>query len=259
MKIPKIIHYCWFGPNQIPEVELKCIKSWSHFLPDYKLMFWNENSFDIHLNNFAKQAYEAGHYAFVSDYVRTKVLYEYGGLYLDTDEEVFEGFKELISKESNCFTAFQTRKKLGAGVMGFTPKHSVIKEFVDYYHLNNFKDINGNINTIANVTMFTDILVKRGLKLNGSQQMISDINVFSREYFYPKKISDTEFITTEKTVAIHYGSCSWMTEKEKKRGLNKFWINVMRPTLRTSKNLGTKIIGERSIQKIEIKIRNLLK
>ena len=111
MAIPKIIHYCWFGPNPIPELELKCMESWKKYLPDYKLMFWNEESFDIDSNTFAKQAYEAKCFAFVSDYVRTKVLYEYGGLYLDTDVEILTNFNEII-ENNKCFLGFETRAKL---------------------------------------------------------------------------------------------------------------------------------------------------
>lgn len=95
MEIPKIIHYCWFGPKPIPELELKCIESWQKFLPEYKLMFWNEETFNIAEHQFAKQAYENKYYAFVSDLVRAHVLFEYGGIYLDTDLEVMPGFEKV--------------------------------------------------------------------------------------------------------------------------------------------------------------------
>ena len=85
MKIPKIIHCCWFGPNAIPNKEQKCMESWKVYFPDYEVKLWNENNFDINENQFVKQAYETSHFAFVSDYVRTKVLYEHGGIYLDTN------------------------------------------------------------------------------------------------------------------------------------------------------------------------------
>ena len=81
MSVPKIIHYCWFGPKEIPEMEQKCIASWKKVLPDYKIMFWNEQNFDVNSVPYVREAYEKGKYAFVSDYVRMYALYNYGGVY----------------------------------------------------------------------------------------------------------------------------------------------------------------------------------
>lgn len=258
MQIPKIIHYCWFGPKPIPPLELKCMESWNFFFSDYKFMFWNEESFDVSESSFVKQAYESKHYAFVSDYVRTKVLYEYGGIYLDTDVEILQNFDMVLKKEV-CFLGFETRAKVGTAVMGFTPQHNVLKKFLKFYSDNNFINKNGDVNTIANVTILTDILSKSGLITGGTKQTINDITIFSREYFYPKKISDREFRISSKTVAVHKCSNSWMTDKERRRGNNKIWINIMRPLLRFFRNIGLNILGAERIQNIEIKIRNVLK
>ena len=258
MKIPKIIHCCWFGSNEIPEKEHKCMESWKKYFPEHDVKLWNENNFDINENIFAKQAYEANHFAFVSDYVRTKVLYEYGGLYLDTDVEILQNFDSVLSKET-CFLGFETRAKIGTAVMGFTPKHDVLKHFLKFYQSNNFRKKNGDINTIANVTILTDVLSKRGLIADGTSQTIDDIEVFQREYFYPKKISDSEFVISLQTIAVHKCSNSWMTERERSRGNNKIWINIMRPLLRFFRNLGLNIFGGEHIRQIEIKIRNILK
>ena len=88
MSIPKIIHYCWFGGGPISPESRKCIESWKKYCPDYKIIEWNEQNFEISQNRYAQQAYEAKKYAFVSDYVRLAVLYRYGGIYLDTDVEL---------------------------------------------------------------------------------------------------------------------------------------------------------------------------
>jgi len=81
MSIPKIIHYCWFGGGPISAESQKCMESWKKYCPDYKIIEWNDQNFDISTNRYAQQAYEANKYAFVSDYVRLAVLYEYGGIY----------------------------------------------------------------------------------------------------------------------------------------------------------------------------------
>ena len=258
MNIPKIIHYCWFGPEDIPEKELKCIKSWSAILPDYELMFWNEDSFDFKLNNFAFQAYKDRAYAFVSDYVRTNVLYEHGGIYLDADVELLKGFDGFLI-DDKCLLGFENRSQIGTALMRFTPKHPLIHEFLNYYQHNDFVDSKGNVNTIANVRILNDILKGRGLIADGSCQVLDEIKIYPREYFYPKKISDIDFRIVDETVAIHKFSSSWMSEREKNRGKNIIWINLMRPLLRRLRNFGQKIIGGRHIQSIEVRIRNILK
>lgn len=96
MSIPKIIHYCWFGGGPISPESRKCIESWKKYCPDYKIIEWNEQNFEISQNRYAQQAYEAKKYAFVSDYVRLAVLYRYGGIYLDTDVELVRPLDELL-------------------------------------------------------------------------------------------------------------------------------------------------------------------
>ena len=97
MCIPKIIHYCWFGHNKLPALYEKCIQSWKKYCPDYEIVCWNEENFDITQNRYAKEAYEAGKWAFVSDYVRLKVLFEHGGIYLDTDVELIRPIDALVA------------------------------------------------------------------------------------------------------------------------------------------------------------------
>jgi hypothetical protein len=221
-------------------------------------MFWNENTFDVYSILFTKQAYEEKKYAFVSDYVRVKVLYEYGGIYFDTDVEIVKDFNEILAT-NNCFVGFETKVHVGTAVMGFYAKHSLIENFIKYYENQPFINKNGNMNNIANVAVLTDLLIKSGLQTGGAFQTINDIDIYFREYFYPKKISETEFRTTPVTLAIHKCSNSWMTDRERKRGQNKLWINIVRPILRSFRTFGLNFIGERLIRKIEIQIRNILK
>ena len=96
--IPKIIHYCWFGRNPLPESAKKCIDSWRKFLPDYEIKEWNEDNFDVNIIPYTQQAYEAKKYAFVSDYARFWILYHHGGVYFDTDVEVIRPMDDIIKK-----------------------------------------------------------------------------------------------------------------------------------------------------------------
>ena len=105
----------------------------------------------------------------------------------------------------------------------------------------------------------TDILKEKGLILGGTEQQIAGYHIFNRELFYPKKISETDFAITEDTVAIHMCSNSWLSERERKRGNNKIWIEVIRPTLRGLRAIGIKCLGKERIRKLEIKIRNAMR
>ena len=109
MSIPKIIHYCWFGGGPISAESQKCMESWKKYCPDYKIIEWNEQNFDISQNRYAQQAYEAKKYAFVSDYVRLAVLYEYGGIYLDTDVETLRNNALKVNHHLQIFEVSATK------------------------------------------------------------------------------------------------------------------------------------------------------
>lgn len=256
-KIPQIVHYCWFGPKNFSELENKCIESWRKNLKNYELKLWNEETFDVSTCRFSSQAYQMKKYAFVSDYVRAKVLYEYGGIYLDTDFEILSSIEEFIEKGN--FLGFETKAHLGTAIMAFQPHHDVLKEFIDYYENHPFIDEKGRIDNIANVTILSDILNPIGLKNDNSLQKIEDITIYPREYFYPKRLDLNEFRITEQTVGVHRCTNSWMTERQKKRGNSWYWINICRPFLLKCRETGMRILGKERIRSVEIIIRNLLK
>ena len=111
--IPKIIHYCWFGRGPMPEDNLKCIESWKKFLPDYKLMLWNEDNYDVNSIKFTRQAYQKKKYAFVIDPVRLQLLREHGGIWLDTDIEIIKNLDPLL--ELPAFMSFESDTLLHTG------------------------------------------------------------------------------------------------------------------------------------------------
>ena len=85
--IPKVLHYIWFGGSELPELERKCIESWSKIMPDWEIRRWDESNFDINQCEFCREAYASKKWAFVSDYARYRILYSEGGILLDTDVE----------------------------------------------------------------------------------------------------------------------------------------------------------------------------
>ena len=253
---PKIIHYCWFGGKPLPETETRCMESWKKYLPNYELKLWNEQNFDFSDATYARQAYEAGKFAFVSDYVRTVVLYEHGGTYLDTDMEVLPGFREMIESKENLL-GFLTSRQIGGGVISLAPHHELMKRFMEFYDRDFLS--NGVMNVCDNTSVLTGFLREQGLVMNRQSQQVGDIYVLSREYLYPKKLSDGRFETTEASVAIHHGSGSWMSERQRKRGSNILWIKVCRPILCTIKSCLIKVLGDDRARRLEVWTRDKLR
>lgn len=96
--IPRKIHYCWFGGNELPKEAKECIESWKKYFPDYEIVEWNESNVDLNSCRYVKQAYEHKKWAFVSDYFRFQILYELGGVYFDTDVKVLQSMEPIIKK-----------------------------------------------------------------------------------------------------------------------------------------------------------------
>ena len=190
--IPKVIHYCWFGKGQMPEKEQKCIESWKKFFPDFEIKKWDESNFDYSLCKFSRQAYDKEKYAFVSDYARAKILYEEGGLYLDTDVEIIKDFPrgamKLFSEAKNKrgiknFMGFERRHFIGTAVMAVEKNDKIIKKLLDYYESHDFLNKSGEIDNIANVSILTDIMREYGLVLGGNKQIVEGFAIFNREFY----------------------------------------------------------------------------
>lgn len=212
--ISKIIHYCWFGKQPLPEKLRKCVDSWGKYLPDYEFVEWNEERFNVESTAWTKQAYSLGKYAFVSDYVRLKALYEYGGIYLDTDVEVVKRFDSFLAHEA--FGGFETQNTITTGVIGASKGNPIIKQFLDSYEHTSFILPDGTLNNNSNVLRFTSILQEYGLTLNNKRQNVGGFEIYPKTYFCPLDVWHYKDIT-ENTYAIHYFEGSWLDEKTKKR------------------------------------------
>lgn len=241
----------------MPDREKVCIETWKRFFPDYEFQLWNEDNFDYSQCAFANQAYEMKQYAFVSDYARAKILYEYGGMYLDTDVKILKRFPNVTTE--NGFMGFERRAFLGTAVIASKPHNENMRELVKYYETHDFVQKDGAFDNIANVSILTDIMKEKGLRLGGEKQLVDGFDIFNREIFYPKKLEENVFKITEETCAIHMCSNSWLSERERKRGNNKIWIEVIRPVLRRCRSLGIGTIGKERVRKLEIKLRNKLR
>lgn len=212
--IPKVIHYCWFGKKPIPQKLQKCIASWKKLLPDYQIIEWNEDNFNLNSTRWTKQAYAAKKYAFVADYVRMKVLYEYGGIYLDTDVEIVKNFDVFL--QYKAFGGFEPYDTVTTGVMGAEKGHHLIKEFLDYYTDRPFIKGNGKYDELANVYWIRDICQSHGLVMNNTYQVVEDFHFFPKTYFSPLDVWKNKDLT-KNTYAIHYFEGSWLDEETRRR------------------------------------------
>ncbi|NBB22840.1 glycosyl transferase [Runella sp. CRIBMP] len=258
MSIPKIIHYCWFGRGEIPATEKLCIESWSRVLPDFQLRFWNEDSFDIaNACSYVKQAYHLKKYAFVSDYVRMYALYHHGGVYFDTDVEAIKPLDSFLGND--FFIGFENKTLLGTGIIGSQQSNWLLKEMLNHYDTKDFIDKNNNYDVTTNVQILSKILLRYGFNAVNSEQFINGIHIYERDFFNPKKINDVIFNVTDRTVTIHRFSGSWLTEREKRRGVNVIWRRFFRPSLRFLRDTLNNLLGEVKTKEMELQLKKLLR
>ncbi|MCI5927317.1 MAG: polysaccharide pyruvyl transferase family protein [Pseudoflavonifractor capillosus] len=218
MTIPKIIHYCWVGGNPKPESVLYCIESWKRNCPDYEIREWNESNYDFTKNEYMRQAYEAKKWGFVPDYARLDIIYEYGGIYLDTDVEVVRSFDEIL--ENECFFGFEDTGdsdffvNCGHG-FGAVPHHEAIKLARDIYKQLSFINADGSLNLLPSPYYTTQVLRQLGLVQKNCDQSLPGLHVYSSEVFCPKTFRTGKLHKTPRTVSIHHFSASWVDEKIK--------------------------------------------
>ena len=206
--IPKKIHYCWFGKAEMPQQAKDCIASWHRYMPDWEYKLWNETTFDVNSNAYAKEAYEAGKYAFVSDVVRLKALESEGGVYLDTDVEVFKPLDDLL--ERKAFAGFEGSKHqpVGTCVMASEPHGEWVSEMLNAYQDRHFINPDGSFDMRTNVQFITAMMAANGFRQDGSEQDYRDLHVFPVDYFSPRHTTG-EYIRTENTYCEHKGMASW--------------------------------------------------
>ncbi len=220
--IPKIIHYCWFGRNPLPELAQRCIASWRKYLPDYEIKEWNEDNFDVNIIPYTAEAYAAGKYAFVSDYARFWILYKYGGIYFDTDVEVIRPIDDIIARGN--FMGFETdpmpqtggksdasEASVNPGLgLGVAPGLGMVKKMLDCYDGQHFVCENNFRNQITVVDICTKVLLDNGLKCVNGVQKVDDIWIYPSEYFCPINVTTGRIHVEPNTRTIHHYAGTWV-------------------------------------------------
>ena len=207
----KKIHYCWFGGKPLNKLGERCLASWKKYCPEYEIIEWNESNFDIHCCKYVEEAYNAKKWAFVSDYCRFWVLYNFGGIYMDTDVEVIKPLNDLPDN----FVGFESKSAVASGLIrGALTNDRLCKLMIDSYNKDKFLLDNGEFNLKTVCARETEILCKYGLVLNGEKQTILETTVFPTDYFCPKDFETKEINITQNTLTIHHYDSSWWTEED---------------------------------------------
>ncbi|EJD6044492.1 glycosyltransferase family 32 protein [Providencia hangzhouensis] len=213
MKIPKVIHYCWFGGQPLSPLAIYCINSWKKFCPDYQIIRWDESNTDLNTCQFVREAFELQKWAFVSDYIRLKVIEEFGGIYLDIDVELLTNLDSFLFHDG--FMSFEydrTHCKIATGLgFGSIPHHPIIKELLNNYENRSFIKLDKTLDTEPCPQRDTKVLVKLGLIENGLKQSINGFIFYPSDYFCPISFyGERNF--TKNTVSIHHFNASWLSE-----------------------------------------------
>lgn len=240
--IPKVIHYCWFGGNPKPELALQCIESWKKFCPDYKIVEWNEEKFDIHSNPYVQEAYEVRKFAFVTDYVRLYAMFTEGGIYMDTDVMVLKNLDSYL--KHSAFSGFESKTKIPTGIMAAEKGHPLISKLLDYYNDRHFLKDDKTCDMTTNVEIITSMLLPKGFVPNGEYQEVDNMAFYPQNVFCPehKKLTNRKYMLD--TATIHYFAGSWKSAKTKKRENSWWWKCIAVPGMAFSKAL-CKIFGDR--------------
>lgn len=236
--IPKIIHYCWFGKGEMPDMAKRCIDSWHFYMPEYEYKLWNEDNFDVNSVPYVKEAYESKKYAFVTDYVRLFALFKEGGIYMDTDVEILKPLDALLSLTG--FTGYEGSKTLPpvTGIMASEAGGEWVKEQLDAYSGIHFINQDGTMDTTTNTKRISRIMRENGFVQNGEYQVYKGMHIFPVDYFCPRQ-STGEYFLSENTYCDHHFMGSWDNES----GMNWMWRLVSPKTKIRLIKLKRKLFG----------------
>ncbi len=214
--IPKVIHYCWFGQGPLPELAMRCIASWKKYCPDYEIKRWDETNVDVSSVDYMREAYEEKVWAFVSDVARLQIVYEQGGIYLDTDVELVRPLDDLL--QHRAFAGIQTDKTIALGLgFGAEAGHPLVRELLNAYQDRHFRRADGTLDRTAVPAVQHPVFVKNGFNGRDTKQTILGVTIYPTEYFCPMSNKTGIVALTENTYSIHHFAASWFTEDEQER------------------------------------------
>ena len=234
-QIPKIIHYCWFGGSPIRDDFERYIKTWKDLCPDYDIVRWDESNYDYKKNEYMYEAYKQKKWSFVPDYARLDIIFNHGGVYLDTDVEIIRNIDDLLCNTAFC--GFENGGRYVANGLGFgaTAEFPLIMEQMKIYDSISFYNEDGSQNLITGPMYQTDFMISKGLVPNNSLQTVHGITVYPSDVLSPFAPSTGTRITAN-TYAIHHYAATWFNINQmKKRNNNIQRYNMISQYFTSSK------------------------
>lgn len=221
MPIPKVIHYCWFGKNPKDKTVRRCIRSWRRRCPGYEIVEWNESNFDVNAVPYTAQAYARGKWAFVSDYARLKIVYDHGGVYLDTDVELKKPLDALLQCPGylgleRVNGVFQVNTGLGFGA---ERGHPLVGRLLESYRGLSFLKGDGTMDLQPCSERQTALLRQLGFDGGNRPQEVGGMRILPTEYLCPMDYVTGELNRTRRTVSVHHYQATWLGEEDAGRGL----------------------------------------
>lgn len=261
--IPKIIHYCWFGKSAMPKSQRDCIKRWKKLMPDYEFMLWDEKTFDVDFCAFSSAAYKKGKYAYVADVARLYALRKFGGIYLDTDVDVFARYDDFLKYDfftgiemypefysdniaekylNEDFSPIDPNKdvpkcEILTSTIGAAPGCKVISEVLDYFiKISLTQEMIDNFRDFYNYDrMFARYLVKYGFKYVDKTQCLEDNMIVMGTGTFGYMWS----VTPKYTVSFHHNSMTWNSDAWDKHTKKEYFFDRLGllPLYKTFKRL----------------------
>ena len=214
-RIPRKIHYCWFGKEEIPEKNRIWMESWKKYCPDYEIIRWDESNYDVSKNRYMYEAYQNRKWGFVSDYARIDIVYHYGGIYLDTDVEIIKSWEDLRYQEAFMGAEMNFKIALGLG-FGSVQYYSLWQELLDMYERIHFVREDGTWNLIACPELQNSVYLRRGFQNDGEYQRVGEVVLYPPAVLSPKDQYTGEILLTPHTYSIHHYDGSWVEDKQRK-------------------------------------------
>ncbi len=214
--IPKKIHYCWFGGAPLPDKYQVWLESWKKYCPDYEIIRWDESNYDIRKNRYMHEAYQCKKWGFVPDYARLDIVYEHGGIYMDTDVELVANLDDMLYQKA--YFGFEREEYVALGLgFGAVKGMPMIAEMREFYESHHFLDAMGRPNLTASPVYQTEYLIKKGLKLNGEYQRIGDAVIYPEKMLSGKCSYTRRIRLASYTKSIHHYDASWADDEWKER------------------------------------------
>lgn len=214
-RIPKKIQYIWFGKGPKSELIQRCMGTTQRVLNDWEITVWDEDNYDINACDYMREAYNHKKYAFASDYARFDILYQHGGVYLDTDVELLKPIPDILLLDEG-FTGVESNNKIAPGlIFACEARNPIVGEILEMYQNDHFIDSAGNFNTKTVVDRVTEIFNQHGFVRNGKEQVLDGFHIYPSEYFCAFDFVTNDFEITKNTISIHHYTATWTTNKSR--------------------------------------------